>query len=122
MSEVRNWLEAIGLAQYADAFEANEIDMDLLGQVDDQILKDIGVSAAGHRLRIRNAIAKMASAVTPDAKAAPASIAPEISAASAERRQLTVMFCDLVGSTALSGKLDPEDMRGLIGSYHGCCT
>ena len=61
MSEIQNWLESIGLGQYADAFEVNEIDMDLLGQVDDQILKDIGVSAAGHRLRIRNAIAKFSS-------------------------------------------------------------
>ena len=59
MSKVREWLEAIGLAQYADAFEANDIDLDLLGQVDDQTLKDIGVSSAGHRLRIRNAIAKL---------------------------------------------------------------
>ena len=59
MSEVRKWLEAIDLAQYADAFEANDLDIDLLGQVDDQVLKDIGVSSAGHRLRIRNAIAKL---------------------------------------------------------------
>ena len=60
MSAVRNWLEAIGLAQYADAFEANDIDTDLLTQIDDQVLKDIGVSSAGHRLRLRNAIAKLA--------------------------------------------------------------
>jgi SAM domain (Sterile alpha motif) len=59
MSKVREWLEAIGLAQYADSFESNDIDLDLLGQVDDQTLKDIGVSSAGHRLRIRNAIAKL---------------------------------------------------------------
>ena len=58
MIEIREWLEAIGLGQYADAFEANKIDMDLLGEVDDQILKDIGMSAAGDRLRIRKAIAK----------------------------------------------------------------
>jgi class 3 adenylate cyclase len=122
MSEVRSWLEAIGLAQYADAFEANEIDMDLLGQVDDQILKDIGVSAAGHRLRIRNAIAKLGSVVPSDAKATTPASVPDVSATSAERRQLTVMFCDLVGSTALSGKLDPEDMRGIIGAYHRCCA
>jgi class 3 adenylate cyclase/predicted ATPase len=121
MSEVRNWLETIGLAQYADAFDANEIDMDLLGQVDDQILKDIGVSAAGHRLRIRNAIAKMGLPTAPDARPTTAN-APEILPTSVERRQLTVMFCDLVGSTALSGKLDPEDLRGIIGSYHRCCT
>ena len=61
MSEIRKWLETIGLAQYADAFHANDIDMELLKQVDDQMLKDIGVSIGGHRLRIRNAIAKFRS-------------------------------------------------------------
>ena len=59
MSEVRKWLDIIGLAQYPGAFETNDLDIDLLGQVDDQLLKDIGVSSAGHRLRIRNAIAKL---------------------------------------------------------------
>ena len=67
MSRVSEWLETIGLAQYAKAFHANDIDIDLLGQLDDQILKDIGVSSAGHRLRIRNAIAKL-SPVVPLAK------------------------------------------------------
>jgi hypothetical protein len=62
MSEIRKWLEAIGLAQYVDAFETNAIDMDLLRQVDDQILKDIGVPAAGDRMRIRNALAELAPA------------------------------------------------------------
>jgi hypothetical protein len=57
MSEIREWLEGIGLGQYAKAFEENEIDLDLLKQVDDQMLKDIGISIGGHRLRIRNAIA-----------------------------------------------------------------
>jgi hypothetical protein len=59
MSALRDWLEAIGLAQYGDAFETNDIDMGLLGQVDDQTLKDIGVASAGHRLRIRSAITKL---------------------------------------------------------------
>jgi SAM domain (Sterile alpha motif) len=59
MSEVRKWLEAIGLSQYTDAFETNDLEIDLLQQVDDQLLKDIGVASAGHRLRIRNAIAKL---------------------------------------------------------------
>ena len=59
MSEIRTWLDGIGVAQYAIAFETNDIDLDLLSQVDDQLLKDIGVSSAGHRLRIRNAIAKL---------------------------------------------------------------
>jgi class 3 adenylate cyclase len=102
MSEIRKWLEGIGLGQYGGAFEANKIDMDLLGQVDDQILKDIGTSAAGDRLRIRNAIAKLATAPVPEANL---SAMHETTAASAERRQLTVMFCDLVGSTALAARL-----------------
>jgi predicted ATPase/class 3 adenylate cyclase len=122
MSEIRNWLEAIGLGQYGDAFEANKIDMDLLGQVDDQILKDIGVSAAGDRLRIRNAIAKIAAAPVAEANLSPSTPKHETAAASAERRQLTVMFCDLVGSTALSARLDPEDLRGIVAAYHRCCA
>jgi class 3 adenylate cyclase len=108
MSEVRKWLESIGLSQYADAFETNEIGMDLLGQVDDQMLKDIGVSIGGHRLRIRNAIAKLTLPPAAEVNFSPTPT-PETPSASAERRQLTVMFCDLVGSTALSGRLDPED-------------
>ena len=60
MSEVRNWLESIALGQYAYIFEANHLEMDLLSQVDDNLLKDIGVSSAGHRLGIRNGIAKFA--------------------------------------------------------------
>jgi predicted ATPase/class 3 adenylate cyclase len=117
MSAVRNWLEEIGLAQYADAFEANDIDADLLTQIDDQVLKDIGVSSAGHRLRLRNAIAKLApTSITERISEVPASPPPS----QAERRQLTVMFCDLVGSTALSSQLDPEDLREVIGAYHNC--
>jgi class 3 adenylate cyclase len=119
MSEIRKWLATIGLGQYADAFETNDIDMDLLKQIDDQMLKDIGVASAGHRLRIRNAIAKLTP--RPTAGIDSGSSTP-ITAASAERRQLTVMFCDLVGSTALSTKLDPEDLRGIITAYHRCCT
>jgi class 3 adenylate cyclase len=122
MSEIRKWLGAIGLSQYSDAFEANKIDMDLLRQVYDQILKDIGVSAAGDRLRLRNAIAKLATASVAEVNVSATASTPEITAASAERRQLTVVFCDLVGSTALSARLDPEDLRGILAAYHRCCT
>jgi class 3 adenylate cyclase len=122
MSEIRNWLEGIGLGEYGDAFEANKIDMDLLGEVDDQILKDIGMSAAGDRLRIRKAIARLATAPVAEVNLSPTTPTHHTTDASAERRQLTVMFCDLVGSTALSARLDPEDLRGIIGAYHGCCT
>jgi class 3 adenylate cyclase/predicted ATPase len=122
MSEIRKWLEAIGLGQYADAFETNDIDMDLLKQVDDQMLKDIGVASAGHRLRIGNAIAKLAPAPVAEVNLSATAPAHETTIPSAERRQLTVMFCDLVGSTALSARLDPEDLRGIITAYHRCCT
>src|SRR5271170_8234574 len=117
MSAVRNWLGEIGLAQYADAFETNDIDTDLLTQIDDQVLKDIGVSSAGHRLRLRNAIAKLApTSITEAISEVPASTPPS----EAERRQLTVMFCDLVGSTPLAARFDPEDLREVIGAYHRC--
>ena len=121
MSEVREWLEAIGLVQYADAFEANDIDIDLLGQVDDQMLKDIGVSSAGHRLRIRNAIAKLspASPLAKNENATSAATEPKTQDV-AERRQVTVMFSDLVGSTALSARMDPEDLREVISAYQKC--
>jgi SAM domain (Sterile alpha motif) len=85
MTEIQNWLESIGLGQYADAFDANEIGMDLLGKIDDQMLKDIGVSIGGHRLRIRNAIAKLTavpvaevnvSATTPTLRAWPEPLLP----------------------------------------------
>ena len=121
MSEVREWLEAIGLPQYAEAFEANDIEVDLLGQLDDQVLKDIGVSSAGHRLRIRNAITKLSSLV-PHAKndrASAAATEPQPQD-TAERRQVTVMFSDLVGSTALSARMDPEDLREVISAYQKC--
>jgi class 3 adenylate cyclase len=120
MSEIRKWLDGIGLGQYADAFEANHIDMDLLQHVDDQTLKDIGIASAGHRLRIRSSIAMAGSVAKPEVHATAAVAAPEVTATSAERRQLTVVFCDLVGSTALSARLDPEDLRGIITAYHRC--
>jgi len=117
MSQIRKWLETIGLGQYADAFEANDIDMDLLAQVDDQLLKEFGISSAGHRLRIRNAITKLGAHVQSETADGPLMSA---GAASAERRQVTVMFSDLVGSTALSTRMDPEDLRQVISAYQKC--
>ena len=95
MSEIQKWLETIGFGQYADAFAANEIGMDLLGQVDDQMLKDIGVSIGGHRLRIRNAIAELAPTPVAEANLSSSTPKQETTAESAERRQLTVMFLRL---------------------------
>ena len=130
MSEIRTWLDGIGLAQYANAFETNDIDIDLLRQVDDQVLKDIGVSSAGHRLRIRNAIAKLTptsrATTGTDLEEAIASVGndtrrhasrAEQAQASGERRHVTVMFCDLVDSTGIAAKLDAEEWRDLVGAY-----
>jgi class 3 adenylate cyclase/predicted ATPase len=130
LSEIRSWLDGIGLGQYAGAFEPNDIDLDLLGQVDDQLLKDIGVSSAGHRLRIRNAIARLtptlAATIGTELKEAKASVADhplghtrhaEQAQASGERRHVTVMFCDLVDSTGIAARLDAEEWRDLVGAY-----
>jgi hypothetical protein len=89
MSEIRKWLEAIGLVQYGEAVESNDIDMDLLKQVTDQTLKDIGVTSAGHRLRISNAIAKLPPTPVAEVNLSPSTPKHERTAASAERRQLT---------------------------------
>src|SRR5437763_798445 len=109
--DVGEWLRKLGLEQYEPAFRANEIDERVLPRLTAEDLKDLGVTLVGHRRRLLDAIAAL------DVEK-PAS-ADERVPASAERRQLTVMFCDLVGSTELSTRLDPEDLREVIGAYHG---
>lgn len=109
MDGIAQWLTRHGLGQYAETFTENDIDLDVLPDLTDDDLKELGLSL-GHRKRLLKAAAP--------APAEPASVtAPEPLSPDAERRQLTVMFVDLVGSTALSGQLDPEDMRGVITSY-----
>jgi len=117
MQEIADWLKQLGLSEYARTFAENDIDFSVLRDLSDQHLTDLGVSL-GHRLKMLRAIAELtgASAAAPQSPAA-AKPAPQYTA---ERRQLTVMFCDLVGSTALSAKLDPEDLRAVIGAYHKC--
>ena len=106
--KVFNWLENLGLGQYAAAFEENDIGWDLLGDIDQETLKDIGVISAGHRLQILKAAKSLRSEITTPTltttvditEAPPSEPTTTITAKSeAERRQLTVMFCDLVGST-----------------------
>jgi class 3 adenylate cyclase/predicted ATPase len=116
MDEVGEWLESIGLGQYAGAFAENDFDWVLLPELDHELLKDIGVKSAGHRVRILKAASLLSSGEAPViAPAVPASKAPRDG--EAERRQLTVMFCDLVDSTALSASLDPEAYRELLVAY-----
>ena len=117
--DIDGWLRGIGLAQYAEMFRANDIDGELLGGLTNDDLKDLGVTSFGHRKRLLQAIATLVAA-----SEAPPSIpvaAPELKTQdTAERRQVTVMFSDLVGSTALSARMDPEDLREIISAYQKC--
>lgn len=114
MTGIAEWLASIGLGEYAERFGENAIDLSVVRDLTEQDLKDLGV-LLGHRHKMLRAIAELKGDVLrtpPDTKPAPLD--------SAERRQLTVMFCDLVGSSALSARLDPEDLRAVIGAYYDC--
>jgi class 3 adenylate cyclase/predicted ATPase len=113
--DVGEWLRGLGLGQYEANFRDNKIASDLLLRLTSDDIKEIGISALGDRLRLLDAIAALIRAKPPaDIPASPAPKAPEVSA---ERRPITVMFCDLVGSTSLAAKLDPEDWRNLVNAY-----
>jgi class 3 adenylate cyclase len=119
MQDLAHWLEKLGLSGYTQRFAENGISVAALPHMTDQDLKDIGV-LLGHRRIMLAAIQQLAGdssiatkiATTGDLKAAPQD--------TAERRQVTVMFSDLVGSTALSARMDPEDLREVISAYQKC--
>jgi class 3 adenylate cyclase/tetratricopeptide (TPR) repeat protein len=116
-----DWLRSLGLGQYETTFRDNGIDADVLFELSEADFEKLGV-LLGHRRRLIKAIATLKNAAGGPVQGRPhAEPAPKPHDA-AERRQLTVMFCDLVGSTAMSARFDPEDMRGIIGSYHQCCA
>ena len=118
MEQVGEWLAKLGLAEYAKCFADNRIDFSVLPDLTDQDLKDLGV-VLGDRHKILRAIAKLESAETAASKlATEAEVARPQDAA--ERRQVTVLFSDLVGSTALSSHMDPEDLREIISAYQRC--
>jgi class 3 adenylate cyclase len=116
--DIAAWLQGLGLERYVPAFRDNEIDWEVLPKLTSEDLREIGVAAIGHRRKLLDAIAALGATVpTAEVMAAPSDTqAPT----DAERRQLTVMFCDLVGSTPLSTRFDPEDLRDIIGAYHRC--
>ena len=105
MTDLQGWLDSIGLGKYAEAFVENDLGLDVLPELSESDLKELGLSM-GDRKRFLKALATAQARPTEDA----------------ERRQLTVMFCDLVGSTALSERLDPEDLREVIHTYQDCCA
>ena len=111
--DIAVWLHGLGLQQYEETFRDNAVDAAVLPELTAEDLKDLGVSLVGHRRKLLAAIAALQSDVS-----APASAPAPLRTDSAERRQLTVMFCDLVGSTPLSSQLDPEDLLEVIAAYH----
>ena len=113
MSAVRSWLESLNLGEYAAAFEANKIDADVLPHLTERDLSDLGVPV-GPRRKILVAIRELSSKAAGERPRPAAVVTPS---RGAERRQITVMFCDLVGSTALSEALDAEDLRGVMHAY-----
>src|SRR5580692_1584499 len=116
MTGIAEWLASIGLGEYAQRFGDNAIDISVLRDLTEQDLKDLGV-LLGHRRKMLRAIAELKGHVLqtpPGTQPTPRD--------SAGRRQLTVMFCDLVGSSALSVRLDPEDLRAIIAAYHRCAA
>jgi class 3 adenylate cyclase/predicted ATPase len=116
VQQIDDWLKKLGLEQYAHCFAENDIDLSILHDLTDQDLEKIGVRSLGHRRRLLQAIEELRAL---SGSTAPLPRPPQ---GSAERRQLTIMFCDLVGSTALSTQLDPEELREIISSYHRCCA
>jgi class 3 adenylate cyclase/predicted ATPase len=121
MKTIADWLSQVGMHEYTQRFAENSIDFDILTDLSDQDLEKIGVTSLGHRRKLLRAIAnlKAAEKVTSVPPVAVAPPAPR-TADTAERRQVTVMFSDLVGSTALAARMDPEDLRELISAYHKC--
>src|SRR5215469_3865302 len=122
---VAAWLSRLGLEQYERAFRENDVDVEVLPELTAEDLIGLGVSSIGHRRKLLAAIAalrekappaneKTVPFTTPTRQEPPRNLAPS----SAERRQITVMFSDLVGSTQLSARLDPEDLREVIAGYH----
>ena len=112
--DVADWLRGLGLEQYAPAFVTNDIDPEVLPELTADDLIGLGVTSIGHRRKLLAGIATLRNE-------APQRVTEAVpAAAEAERRQLTVMFCDLVGSTPLSQRFDPEDLREIVGAYHRC--
>ena len=123
MADVRQWLDSLGLGQYAESFDENAIGWEQLPKLDHDILKDIGVKAAGHRMKLLEAAASLADGATLPSSGPPVNATNATNAAisggigDAERRQLSVMFCDLVGSVEFGERMDVEDYRDLLARF-----
>jgi class 3 adenylate cyclase len=118
------WLRSLGLEEYEAAFRENKVDAAVLPNLTAEDLKDLGVAAVGDRRKLLEAISALRADVAVKTPSADEATAPSDASAfpedRAERRQVTVMFSDLVGSTALSARMDPEDLREVISAYQKC--
>src|SRR5262249_43229875 len=118
------WLRSLGLGKYEAVFRENDIDETVLPSLTDENLKELGVASFGHRVKLLDAIAALRSDASGKAPSVDAATTARAASARpedrAERRQVTVMFSDLVGSTALSARMDPEDLREVISAYQKC--
>jgi class 3 adenylate cyclase len=124
MQQIADWLKQLGMQEYIQQFAENDIDFSILGELTDQDLEKIGVTSLGHRRKLLHAIADLRS-VEKSAPAIAVAVAPTTAPRvvdRAERRQVTVMFSDIVGSTALSARMDPEDLREVISAYQKCVS
>ena len=117
MQQIADWLQKLDLSEYADRFAENKIDISVLPHITDQDLKDIGIPL-GHRRKILAAINQGVASIPLPVAPTP-SVEPKTQDAP-ERRHVTVLFSDLVGSTALSARMDPEDLREVISAYQTC--
>jgi class 3 adenylate cyclase/predicted ATPase len=122
MQQIADWLDKLGLGQYAQRFAENDISFAILSDLKDQDLKELGVSSLGHRRQLLRAIAELNGVEKGKPEPATVATAPVAPHDTAERRQVTVMFSDLVGSTALSARMDPEDLREVISAYQKCAA
>ncbi len=120
--DVGLWLRGLGLEQYERVFRENAVDEELLPRLTADDLKEMGISIVGHRRKLLSAIAELGEpGGAARRSASPSTKSPPLTAG-AERRQVTVLFADLVGSTRLSTQLDPEDMREVIALFQSCCA
>src|SRR5271163_2543301 len=117
MQQIADWLQKLGLGQYADRFVENDINFAILPRLAEQDLKELGVTSLGHRRQLLLAIEEISKVTAPPPSATEVPVAAHDTA---EHRQVTVMFSDLVGSTALSARMDPEDLREVISAYQKC--
>jgi class 3 adenylate cyclase/predicted ATPase len=117
--DILGWLRNLGLEQYEAIFRDNDIDASVLSSLTNEDLNNIGVASLGHRRKLLDAIAVL---LDEETGAAAGDRTTLVAASGAERRQLTLMFCDLVGSTPLASRFDPEDLSEIIGAYHRTVT